>query len=157
MPSYNLSTRGRLADIGLGIRVDRATDNILTSDNLFTVATGNVLVTLILGEVTTTMETKVLTFKLQANPTTGTTTDLCATLDLSADEVGALYTITGDAATDAMQRGESGSVPAQTTAVVVAPVTIDAVVGATHTGSIKWSIWYLPLEDGAYIEAAAGA
>lgn len=154
MPAYNLSTRGRIADIGLGVRVDRATDNITTGENLFNIEGGNILVTLILGEVTTIIETKTVTFKLQANPDTGTTTDLCSNLDLSADEVGSLYTIAGNAAATAMQTGQSGSVPAQTTAVVVSPGTIDAVVGATHTGSIKWSVWYLPLEDGAYVTAA---
>lgn len=154
MPTYNQSTRGRIADINLGMRVDRATDNITTGEDLFNIEGGNVLVNLILGEVTTIIETKTVNFKLQADPDTGTTTDLCGNLDLSADEVGTLYTITGDAAADAMQRGESGSVPAQTTAVVVAPGVIQAVVGATHTGSIKWSVWYIPLEDGAYITSA---
>lgn len=156
MPSYNLGTRGRIADIGLGIRVDRATATLpqTTASAIFNVETGNVLVMLILGEVTTIIQTQANATKLQANPDTGTTTDLCGTLDITADEVGSLYTITGDAATDAMQRGESGSVPAQTTAVVVSPGTIDLNCAASNTGNVKWSIWYYPLEDGAYVEAA---
>jgi len=109
--------------------------------------------TYILGEVTTLIETKIVNYKLVSTPTTGTATDLCGNLDLSADEEGTLYTISGAAAT-AMQRGESGSVIGQLYPVAVAPGTIDCTVGATHTGSIKWSIWYLPLEDGAYVEAA---
>ena len=153
MGNYNKSTRERIADINMGLRVDRATANITTGLDLFTVS-GRCLLKLILGEVTTIIETKTVTFKLQLDPTTGTTTDLCGNLDLSADEVGSLYTITGDASGDAMQRGESGSVPAQTTDVVLATGVIQAVVGATHTGSIKWSVWYIPLDDGAYIEAA---
>jgi len=153
MPNFNQSTRNMLASIALGIRVDRATDNITTGESLFTVAGGNVLMTYILGEVTTIIETKVVNFKLVSTPTVGTATDLCGNLDLSADEVGSLYTISGAVAT-AMQRGESGSVIGQLYPVAVAPGTIDATVGATHTGSIKWSLWYLPLEDGASVAAA---
>lgn len=156
MPIYNLSTRGRIADIGIGLRADKATAALpqTTTGSLFNVEGGNILLTLLVGEVTTVIQTQLDNAKLQANPDTGTTTDLCGNLDLSADEVGALYTITGDTATDAMQRGESGSVPAQTTAVVVAPGTIDLVCSASNTGSVKWSVWYLPLEEGAYVESA---
>ena len=137
----------------LGERVDRATDNITTGEDLFTIVGGRVAVNLIIGEVTTIIETKAVTFKLVANPTTGTSTDMCATLDLSADEVGTMYTISGAPAT-AMQRGESGSVLTQATPVIVAIGAIEAAVGDTHTGSIKWSVFYTPIDDGAYIEAA---
>jgi len=153
MPNYNQSTRQMIADIALGLRVDRDTGNITTGENLFTIAGGNVMLMFYLGEVTTVIQTKTVNFKLVSTPTVGTATDLCGNLDLSADEVGSLYTISGAAAT-AMQTGQSGSVIGQLYGVVVAPGTIDATVGATHTGSIKMSVWYLPLEDGAYMEAA---
>lgn len=150
---YNKSTRQRVADINLGIHVSRATDNITTGEALFNIKGGRVLLNLILGEVTTVIETKTVNFKLTADPDTGTTTDLCGNLDLSADEVGSLYTIAGPVAT-AMQRGESGSVIGQTYPLPVAAGAIKAVVGATHTGSIKWDMWYIPLDEGAYVEAA---
>jgi len=38
--------------------------------------------------------------------------------------------------------------------IVVNAGTIDLDCAASNTGSVAWSIWYLPLEDGAYIEAA---
>ena len=137
----------------LGLRVDRATDNILTGEDLFTIAGGRVLVTQIVGEVTTIMETKTINFKLTANPTTGTSTDMCANLDLTAAEAGTLLTISGTEA-DALRKGSSGSIVAQNNPVVVAIGAIEATVGATHTGSIKWSLWYVPLDEGAYVEAA---
>ena len=142
-----------LRKLMLGLKVDRATDNITTGEELFTISGGNVLVTYIIGEVTTVIETKTVNFKLVADPTVGTSTDMCGNLDLSADEVGTLYTISGAAAT-AMQRGESGSVIGQLYPVAVAPGAIEATVGATHTGSIKWTLFYIPLEDGAYVTAA---
>lgn len=137
----------------LGQRVNRATANLLNGDDLFTVAGGRVQVNLILGEVTTIMETKTINLKLQANPTTGTTNDLCANLDMTAAEAGSLLTISGTAA-DALRKGSSGGVIGQGNPIVVAIGAIEAAVGATHTGSIKWSLWYVPLDDGAYVEAA---
>jgi len=154
--NYNKSTRQRVADINLGIHVSRDTDNILTGDSLFNIEGGRVLVRQILGEVTTLMETKTINFKLTSDPDTGTTTDLCGNLDLTAAEVGSLLTISGVVAT-AMQIGKSGSVIGQLFPIPVAAGAIKAVVGATHTGSIKWDIWYVPLDEGAYVEAAAGA
>jgi len=58
MPNYNASTRQAIADIGVGLRVDRATAALpaTTSDVLFTVSGGRVIVDLILGEVTTVIE-----------------------------------------------------------------------------------------------------
>ena len=151
--NYSPSTRQRVADINLGIRVDRATANMTNGLDLFTVSGGRVLVNLILGEVTTIIETKTVNFKLQANPTTGTTNDMSANVDLSAKEAGTLISIAGTAGT-ATQTGSSGSVRAQDAAMVVATGTIAATVGDTHTGSVKWSLWYIPLDDGAYVTAA---
>jgi len=137
-----------------GQRVDRATDNILTGENLFTITGGRVLVTQIVGEVTTTMQTTTINFNLTSDPTVGTTTnDMCALTDLTAAEVGSLLSITGVAA-DALVVGKSGSVRGMSNPMIVAAGAIEATVGATHTGSIKWSIWYIPLDDGAYVEAA---
>ena len=135
MPDYNLSQREAAAVVALGTKVERATDNITTGESLFTVAGGNCLITLMVGEVTIIIETKTVNFKLVSTPTTGTATDICANLDLSADEAGALYTVEGTAAT-ALQRGESGSCPGPTMPTAVAPGVISATVGATHTGSI---------------------
>lgn len=137
----------------LGERVDRDTANITNGLSLFTIAGGRVQINLILGEVTTIMETKTITLKLTLDPTTGTTTDLCANLDMTAKEQGTLLTITG-AADGALQAGSSGSVIGQAAPVIAAIGAIKAAVGATHTGSIKWSVFYIPIDDGASIVAA---
>jgi hypothetical protein len=137
----------------LGQRVDRDTANLTTGLNLFTVTGGRVLVTQILGEVTTIIETKTVNLKLTADPTTGTTNDLCANLDMTASEVGSLLSITGTVG-DPLIKGSSGAVKGQLAPVVVAVGAIEATVGDTHTGSIKWSLWYVPLDDGAYVTVA---
>lgn len=155
MPNYNQSTRGIIADIGLGLRVDRDTAALpqTTTGSLFTVSGGNILLTLILGEVTTVIETQANNTNLVANPTTGTTTDLCAVLDITGGEEGTLYTISGTAG-DALQSGSSGSVIAQAASVIVAPGAIQLTCAASNTGSVQWSVWYVPLVAGASVAAA---
>lgn len=142
-----------LRKLMLGLKVDRATANMTTGLDLFTITGGRCLVTLMLGQVTTVIETKTVNMTIVANPTTGTSTDIGSLLDISADEAGTLYTVNGVAAT-AIVRGESGSVPAALQPFVVAVGAIEATIGATHTGSIKWTIFYIPIDDGAYITAA---
>lgn len=137
----------------LGQRVDRDTANITNGLSLFNILGGRVIINLVLGEVTTIIETKTVTFKLVENPTVGTTNDMCANLDLTAAEAGSLLTITGTAG-DAMLAGKSGAVKSQAVPVICAVGAIQAAVGDTHTGSIKWSVFYTPIDDGAYVEAA---
>ena len=109
MPDYNMSQREAAAVVHLGTKVERATDNNTSGEALFTVAGGNCQISLIVGEVTTQIEGKTVDYKLVSTPSTGSATDICANLDLDADEIGSLYTVEGTATT-ALQTGQSGSV-----------------------------------------------
>jgi hypothetical protein len=143
-------------ELTLGKRVDRATANITNGLALFNIEGGRVIMNLIIGEVTTQIETKTVTFYLTSDPDTGTTTELSSSTtptDLSALEAGGLISITGTA-TDDTVKANAGSIITQVTPVILAAGAIKAVVGATHTGSIKWSLFYTPIDDGAYVEAA---
>ena len=155
MPNYQASTRQTLADVGLGMRVDRATSTLpqTTQSALFTVTGGRVAITAIVGEVTTVIETKANDTKLVANPTTGTDVDLCTVLDITADEVGCLYGITGTVG-DAMIGANAGATQLPANPVVVNAGTVDLNCADSNTGSVKWSIFYLPIDDGAYVTAA---
>lgn len=155
MPFYNQSTRNALTGMGIGMRVDRATAALpqTTASALFNVVGGTVAITAIVGEVTTVIQTQANNTKLTANPTTGTSVDICAVLDISAKEVGTLFGITGTVG-DAMIGANAGATQLPANAVVANIGTIDLDCAAGNTGSVKWSIWYLPLEDGAYITAA---
>ncbi len=150
---YNMSALEAHEHARLGIRVFRATDNITTGEDLFTVSKGNCLVTLMLGEITTDIENKTVNFTLVANPTTGSNTDVAALLDIDDDPAGTIYTVHGAAGT-ALQVGQSGSVIGRNVSFVISPGVIEATVGATHTGTTKWTLWYVPLETGAKIVAA---
>lgn len=136
------------------IHVTRATADVFTGSAvpLFSVAGGRVLLMAILGEVTTIIAAGANNFKLQSNPTTGTTSDLCANLDIDADEAGTLYSITGVPA-DAMLRGESGSVRIPAGPVVLPIGDIEALSAGNVSGSAKFDVWYIPLDSGARMVA----
>lgn len=145
----------QIRDIALGRKVDRATAALpqTTAGTLFTVTGGRILLTSIVGEVTTIIQTQANATKLQSVPTTGTAVDLCATLDITADEVGCLYGITGTLAT-AMVGANAGATVIPTVALVVPIGAIKLNCAASNTGSVKWSITYVPLDNAATVAAA---
>ena len=146
-------TGSAMVDAKVGIRVSRATAALpaTTASAIFTV-TGQCLLIGILGEVTTVIQTQACNTKLTANPTTGTSVDLCGVLDISADAVGDYYGITGTFATAMVGAGAAAPFPALP--IVIDTGTIDLSTVATNTGSVKWDVWYLPLEAGASVTAA---
>lgn len=139
----------------LGTQVDRATAVLpqTTAGALFTIAGGRVLITQILGEVTTVIQTQANNTKLTANPTTGTSVDVCGVLSITADEVGTLYGVTGTFS-DALLGVNAGALEGQAKPVVLPVGTLDLDCAASNTGSVKWSIWYIPLDDGATVVSA---
>ena len=139
----------------LGVTTERATA-VLTNATvaLFTVAGGRIKVTQIIGEITTVMENIAIVVSLQSNPTTGTTRAICANLDIDTYAEGDLLGITG-INTDAMlPPATGGAVEAQTMGVIVQEGTIDVICGAAPTGSIKWTLKWIPIDEGASVIAA---
>jgi len=142
----------------MGTKVERATAALpaTTTASLFTIATGRVLITSIVGEVTTVIQTQADATKLQFDPTdAGATQDLCATLDITADAVGTMYSITGTPATamqDALNFVSSDKMLARP--LLLKPGAILLNCAATNTGSVKWSLTYVPLDTGASVSAA---
>lgn len=139
----------------LGKRVARAGAALpqTTASAIFTISGGLVLVTQIVGEVTTVIQNQANNTKLIANPTTGTDGDLCAVLDIANDEAGTLYSISGTAS-DALIGVSAGGVIGQTTPVIVNPGTIDLSCAASNTGAIAWTLFYVPIDLGAAVVAA---
>ncbi len=141
--------------IKLGVRVARATGALpaTTTGALFTVAGGKVLVTSIVGTVTTAVQAQATTYKLRATPTVGAVNDLSATVDLNAAAVGSLIGATGLAA-DALVLSTGGGVSNLRNPVVVNTGSIGATTVATSTGAIQWTVTYVPIDDGATLVAA---
>lgn len=141
-----------------GIKVSRATAALpaSTAASIFTITGGKVLVTAIYGEVTTVIQTQADNTKLTFDPTdAGATQDLCAVLDITADAVGTMYSITGTPATalqDALNFLPSSKVLAQPLILKPGAILLDC--AATNTGSVKWDLWYVPLDTGAAVAAA---
>src|SRR5690349_2076985 len=86
------------AAVGLGFRVESPAANLpaTTTQNRFTVSGGRVMITLLLGEVTTVIQAQACNLKVTSAPTVGTAVDLASNLDINADEVGCLYLVEGD-------------------------------------------------------------
>ena len=138
-----------------GLKVDRATATLpqTATGSLFTVAGGRILLTSIVGEVTTVLGATATNAKLISTPTTGTAVDLCAVLAVANKEVGTLFGITG-LFSDALVGANAGASVVPRNAVVVPIGNIGLNTSANNTGSVKWSITYVPLDDGASVTAA---
>jgi hypothetical protein len=145
----------QIRQIGLGTRVERATSGLPASTTaaLFTVAGGKVLITSIVGTVTTAVQAQATTYKLRATPTVGAVNDLSGTVDLNAAAAGALIGITGLAG-DAAVLSTGGGVSNLRNPIVVNTGTIGATTVATSTGAIQWTLTYVPVDDGASVVAA---
>lgn len=139
----------------LGIHVARATATLpqTTHHALFTVSGGQIAITAIIGEVTTIVQNQANNTQLVSYPTVGSTVDLCADLNIAADEVGCLYGITG-LATDALVGAAAGATVLPRNLVVVPEGGIHLDCAASNTGAIKWDLWYVPIDAGASVAAA---
>jgi len=141
-----------------GILVNRATASLpaTTTASLFTISTGRILLTSIVGEVTTVIQTQADNTKLQFDPTdAGATQDLCAVLDITADAVGTMYSITGTPGTamqDSLNFVSADKMLARP--MILKPGAILLNCAATNTGAVKWSLTYVPIDQGAAVAAA---
>ena len=142
--------------IALGTLVTRATAALPQSTDgaLFTISGGRVIVVALVGEVTTVIQTQLNNTKLKFNPTaTGADQDLCAVLDITADAVGELYTISGTVG-DAMRSDLLIGNPVLTNPLVLSEGDIELDCSASNTGSVAWDLVYVPLDTGASVASA---
>lgn len=170
MPSDLYRDRS-LRELALGIRIDKA--GVLDADDdLFTVV-GQVMINLIIGEVTTVMDGGASTVLL--NEKTDSIA-LCAATTITSDAVGELYVVTGQpeallngggtpvlkvAAATALHDSATDRAPVVSPMIfglgngALGSLTIESTETGDDTGEILWSLFYTPMEDGAYVEAAA--
>ena len=147
---------------GLGLRMQKLGHRLLrptatlpqtTAAAIFNIVGGNVLMTLIIGRITTILGA-VGNMSLEENPTIGTTEVLCAVVAAGTYAQDDLVGITG-VPTDAMVPALTGGIPGMSTQGVELRVgTLDLRLSASSTGSIEWTVFYIPLETGAYMSVA---
>lgn len=142
----------QIRSILFGVRVAKSTGTLAaTTVPLFTIAGGKVMLTSIVGEVTTAI-TVANSYKLQHNPTTGTTSDLCAATDIGTTDTpaGSLLGFQGLAG-DSIIQGP-GKIATIKQPIVLTAGQIESVSAGTD-GVILWVVTYVPLDDGASLVA----
>jgi hypothetical protein len=167
-----LSSPGGIRTALLGVKIDRATATIpqTATSSIFTVTGGRAVITSILGEVTTAIGAVAINFNLVYTPSGGAAADLCAATACISDPVGTLYSLVSGIATDLLSIQSytiaasvpvlASEIPTVTFAQLLRePVVVDAgAVGfktsASTTGSVKWSLSYIPYDDGVKVVAA---
>jgi hypothetical protein len=152
MGILNNASAFRNAILG-GAPVTKSTGTLAaTTVALFTVAGGEVLVTALWGKVTTAI-TVANSYKLQFNPTTGDTQDMCAATDIGSTDTlaGTLLTF-GLGTTTAPKKLMSIGYGEP----LVSVLTIGQIesVSAGTDGVISWYCTWVPLTDGATLVAA---
>jgi len=157
--NYGASERQELADLLLGCRVDRAAALPTTGTTaLFTITGGRVLLVNFLGE-STFLNNGSLTIRIQALTTDVTAVQTfmtTAATDANTDPAGTFYTLPA-AAGSALVKSTNNSAAVSNTQLgwVLKTGALNGIfVGTPGTGTIKWSAWYIPLDDGAYVTAA---
>lgn len=150
---FNESTREMLGRMGIGLRVDRPAAALAGAQTaIFTVKGGAVLLTGFFGKITAASGANAT--HLTHVPTTGTAIPIAAALDIDPALVGDYLTITG-VGSDAMTYNASATgLPMMTYKGVILPIGSFCYHAAAADGSVSWSLFYLPLEDGASVEAA---
>lgn len=142
----------QLLKTNYGITVTRAAANLpaTTSGNLFSVS-GKVLLTSIVGIVTTAIQAQANAIKLEAFLTAAAAaTDMCATVDSTGQGVGKLFGITGTPTTAAIF---GYAVPQSNEMIINGPGFIRLNTAATNTGQMSWVLNYIPLDNGAGCQA----
>ena len=155
MPAYNLNTIGQYTKERLGIRVDNSVSGILAAaDPVFEVIGGPVKVNLIFGIVTTIIAGAGATILMNMNATVADDFVLSiASADTNTNDVGTVYILPATAGGAITTDGGGGINLCPEWILPVGELCVTG--GAAATGVIKWSLFYVPLVEGAYVVAHA--
>jgi hypothetical protein len=124
-----------------------------TTVPLFTIATGEVLITALYGKVTTAI-TVANSYKLQMNPTTGDTQDICAATDIGTTDTAAGTLLTFGLGTTTAPPKLMSIGYGQALRDTVLPIGQIEHVSAGTDGVITWYCAWVPLTVGATLVAA---
>ena len=140
---------------GFSVAKASATLPATTTQNLFTVTGGRILVMHLFGEITTIVQAQACTLKVTSAPTTGTAVDVATALDVNGFEAGALLVCEGDGTALVGAAAGAGAALALNALPFIIPIgTLRIASSATNTGASKWQIHYFPLDIGASVASA---
>ena len=128
-----------------------------TTQQLFRVVGGRILVKYLIGEVTTVVQTQACNTKVSSkrldnsSVAVGTAKDLAANVDITGLEVGSTYFVEGDGTAGVLATAGGTYVGPNSGYFIVPQGEIYVTTAATNTGAMKWDIWYQPLDPGAYV------
>ncbi len=139
------------------VRVSKASATVpqSTTQDIFTVRGGRVLVKALIGEVTTAIGAGTTPdLSVSINPSgSGTTKVIASDVVIASDEVGTLYSAEGDGS--ALLESSSGFV---TTALgngfILSPGTVLITTTESTAGATKWDMYFVPLDPGANVVSA---
>lgn len=128
-----------------------------TTSGLFTVSTGNVVVTSLYGELAVTTSSTATTLALGVAPTVGTahTNAIATAVAITSLEKGTWVTpqVSSGKGGALVVGADGGAVLFKAAEFVVAPGTITWTTNATTNpdAAMNWYLTYVPLDNGAYV------
>jgi hypothetical protein len=161
MPFYNQTVLNASPDVRLGIRVDRAPALVANATvALFNVVGGRVEMTQFVGTIAVDIAAAPATTLQITHLTTDVTavvTVLCiAGGDIVTFAAPRMFALPGTAAgalTASTGAGASETGLCPSYALKTGALQLVG-TGAPATGTIGWQLWYFPIDEGAYVEAA---
>jgi len=155
---YTNQSRDVFTTMGMGFHAVKTDANLPqgTTQDLFLVSGGRVLVTLLIGQVGTILGATANDLAIWSDPTaTGTTYIIASAVEGNALQANSLLVVEGDG-TALVITGLAGAGPIISgTGKWVCPTgTIQLKAVASTTGTTKWDLWYFPLDEGAVVVSA---
>jgi hypothetical protein len=146
----------QLRTINFGVKVTGGAKTLpaTATGAIFNVTGGRVLITSLVGVVTTATGATATNLRFVATPSgSGSVNDLSGDVAVASIALGGLIGITGLAA-DAAVKSTGGGVSGQRNPIIVAAGAVGVKTDATNTGALTWTCTYVPLDNGASVTAA---
>lgn len=150
------STVGHQPVVDQWIRVSRPSDTTpqTATETLFEVEGGRILMKALVGEVTVVQGATASNLSIVIDSDAGAADDLASAVATANDAVGIMYTVEGDG-TALLKAGIGWGQACLGLGVVIAPGAIRLTASGSNTGEIKWDLYFLPLDEAAYVTATA--
>lgn len=141
--------------LNFGLKTDRATAIVpqTATASIFSVPTGRIIVTGIVGTVTAGGSATVTNLKLRSLPTVGSVADLCANGLVTSLAIGSILSVDGNPSTALAVSTGAGQI-LDSRGIMIPNGAIQLTTDASNaTLSVSWTLLWVPLDDGATVVA----